>query len=167
MEQTVISVLASGRGSNFMAVAAAVQAGEIKARFGALVSDRADAPALEHAAGLGMTARHLAPKDFADREAHERRIIEIFESHGTGLVLAAGYMRLLTPLIVRHYRHRIINIHPALLPAFPGIHAQRRRWSTVSKSAAVRCTLSMREPTPGRLLCSEQCRFWTAIPRIR
>ncbi len=126
MKKKTVSFLASGRGSNFRVVAERIIDATIPARLGVLISDKSDAPALGLAKNLGMKALHVAPRNFAGREAFDREIIRLLDECGTDLVVAAGYMRILSPLFVEAYRHRIINIHPALLPAFPGIHAQEK-----------------------------------------
>ncbi len=122
----VISFLASGRGSNFKAVAERVLDGSIKARLGILVVDRQDAKALDTAKQFGMESCFIDPKKYPDRRAHEEEMVRILRKHRTELVVAAGYMRILTPFFIKEFRNRIINIHPALLPSFPGVHAQQQ-----------------------------------------
>jgi len=127
MQKKVVSFLASGRGSNFQAVARKIISGELShARLGILISDVAGAKALEIARGFGMEAFFVDPKAYPNREEHEKAIITHLKDAGTDLVVAAGYMRILTPYFIGTYRNRIINIHPALLPAFPGVHAQKQ-----------------------------------------
>jgi phosphoribosylglycinamide formyltransferase-1 len=91
-----------------------------------VVSDRADAPALERAQRAGVKAVHLDPKVHADRVAFDRALGAVLAEHSVELVCLAGYMRLLSPEFVAAHRGRILNVHPALLPAFPGLHAQRQ-----------------------------------------
>lgn len=122
---TRLGVLASGRGSNFVAIAEAICRGELKAEIALLISDRKDAPALARAAELGIGTVHL-PYSTRDREAFERAAGDRFDAAGCALIILAGYMRLLTPYFVRRYPGRILNIHPSLLPAFRGLHAQRQ-----------------------------------------
>ena len=121
-----VGVLASGRGSNFRALAEAAQAGRIPATMIVLISDRETAPALDIARAHGIEALFLDPKQYPSREAHEKAIIGVLEERRIDLVCHAGYMRIFTPAYVAHFRGRAFNIHPSLLPAFPGLHAQRQ-----------------------------------------
>ncbi len=126
LPQKTVSFLVSGRGSNFKAVAGEIQRGKINAVTGILISDKPNAGALELAARIGVRALCIDPREYPSRDEHEERMIEVLEEAGTNLVVAAGYMRILTPRFVRHFRDRIINIHPALLPSFPGVNAQKQ-----------------------------------------
>ena len=121
-----VGVLASGRGSNFRALVEAAHAGRIPATMIVLISDRETAPALDIARAHGIEALFLDPKQYPSREAHEKAIIAALEERRVDLVCHAGYMRILTPAYVAHFRGRAFNIHPSLLPAFPGLHAQRQ-----------------------------------------
>jgi phosphoribosylglycinamide formyltransferase-1 len=122
----VLGVLASGRGSNLRAILAAIETGRCPARVAIVVSDRKDAPALDHARRAGVKAVHVDPRSHADREVFDEAIADVLAREGVELVCLAGYMRLLSPTFVARYRGRILNVHPALLPAFPGLHAQRQ-----------------------------------------
>jgi phosphoribosylglycinamide formyltransferase-1 len=121
-----VAVLASGRGSNFRALVEAAQTGRMPAAVVVLISDRERAPALDIARGHGIEALFLDPKQYPSREAHEKAIIGALEERRVSLVCHAGYMRLLTAGYVAHFHGRALNIHPSLLPAFPGLHAQRQ-----------------------------------------
>src|SRR5262245_10288745 len=122
-----IGVLASGRGSNFEAIARAVHSGAIPGSVVAvLVSDRAEAPALAIARAHGIEPLVIEARDHPGREAHDKAIREALEERRVGLVCLAGYLRLLSRDFVRHYAGRLLNIHPSLLPAFPGLHAQQQ-----------------------------------------
>ena len=121
-----LGVLASGRGSNLQAILDACLDGRLRARVSVVISDLAGASALERARRHGVAALHLEPRGHADREAFDRAVMSCLAEHRVDLVCLAGYMRLLTPAFVQAYRHRIVNIHPALLPAFPGLHVQRK-----------------------------------------
>ena len=121
-----IGVLVSGRGSNLQAIIDATEAGRLDGQIVVVVSDRADALALERARKHGIKAVFLDPKAYADREASDRALLGVLAEHRVELVCLAGFMRVLSPTFVAAYRNRIMNIHPALLPAFPGLHAQRR-----------------------------------------
>jgi phosphoribosylglycinamide formyltransferase-1 len=122
----VLGVLASGRGSNLQAILDAIAAGRCPARVAVVVSDRKDAPVLEHARQAGARAVHLDPRSYPDRTAFDDAIAMILDAEGVQLVCLAGYMRVLSAAFVRRYPARLLNVHPALLPAFPGLHAQRQ-----------------------------------------
>jgi phosphoribosylglycinamide formyltransferase 1 len=122
----VLGVLASGRGSNLQAIIDAIDAGRCPARVAVVVSDRKDAPALDRARRAAIRGVHLDPRAFPDRAAFDQAVAGVLDEGGVELVCLAGYMRLLSPELVRRYRGRILNVHPALLPTFPGLHAQRQ-----------------------------------------
>jgi len=121
-----VGVLVSGRGSNLQAILDASAAGRLSADVVVVLSDVADAYALERARPHGIPALFEDPKAHPSREAFDKALIGHLERHRVDLVCLAGFMRILTPTFVAHYRHRIMNIHPALLPAFPGLHVQRK-----------------------------------------
>jgi phosphoribosylglycinamide formyltransferase-1 len=121
-----IGVLISGRGSNFEALAASVDAGRIpNAEIAIVLSNREDAPGLDRARARRIPARGIASKGL-EREAFDRQIVAELQEKKVDLVCLAGYMRLLSPYFVRTFPNRILNIHPSLLPAFPGLEAQRQ-----------------------------------------
>ena len=123
-----IAVLLSGRGSNFVALAESVAAGRIPdAEIAIVISNRADAPGLERARARGIEAR-VIPSKGLEREAYDRQVVGALKEKRVDLVCLAGFMRILSPYFVEAYRNRILNIHPALLPAFPGLEAQRQAW---------------------------------------
>ncbi len=126
MTPIALGVLASGRGSNLQAILDACGAGTIPARVRIVVSDVAAAHALERARRHGVDARHVDPKAYPTRQAFDRAVVAILQEAAVDLVCLAGFMRLLGPEFVAAYRHRSMNIHPALLPAFPGLHVQRK-----------------------------------------
>lgn len=126
MKKITVSFLASGRGSNFTAVAEKIIQKEIKAELGIIISDIPDAKALDIARGFGMQSYYINPKEFANRQDHEKEMHRLLNNSSTDLIVAAGYMRILTPYIINQYRNKIINIHPALLPSFPGVHGQKQ-----------------------------------------
>lgn len=123
MIRRAIAVFCSGQGTNLQAILDAARAGRLRASVATVVSDRADAKALERARRAGVEACYLDPKSFPTRADYERALITHCEAHRVQLVCLAGFMRILSPVFVRHFRNRILNIHPALLPAFPGGHA--------------------------------------------
>ncbi|OGX39333.1 MAG: phosphoribosylglycinamide formyltransferase [Omnitrophica WOR_2 bacterium RIFCSPHIGHO2_02_FULL_68_15] len=120
-----IAVFCSGQGTNLQALLDAARRGALRARIALLISDRPDALALTRARRAGVEARYINPKAFPTRAAYERALIRLCDEHGVRLVCLAGYMRLLTPVFVRRFRNRLLNVHPALLPAFPGASAIR------------------------------------------
>ncbi|OLA97505.1 MAG: phosphoribosylglycinamide formyltransferase [Candidatus Rokubacteria bacterium 13_2_20CM_69_15_2] len=121
-----LGVLASGRGSNLQAILDACARPDFPARVVVVVADRERAPALEHARQHRVPAIWLNPKDFGDRAAYDEALRRLLDEHRVGLVCLAGFMRILTPGLVRAYAGRIMNVHPSLLPAFPGLAAQRQ-----------------------------------------
>jgi phosphoribosylglycinamide formyltransferase 1 len=125
-ERLRVGVLASGRGSNFEAIVGAVEAGRLPVTMAVLVCDRPGAAVLDIARSRGVEALVLDPKPYPSREAHDKAVVAALEERRVGLVCLAGYMRILSAGFVSHFEGRILNIHPALLPAFPGLHPQRR-----------------------------------------
>ncbi len=121
-----VGVLVSGRGSNLQALLEACARPDYPARVVVVISDREQAPALERARAGGVAAVFVNPKDFGDREAFDAALVRELEARRVGLVCHAGFMRILSPLYVRAFAGRALNIHPSLLPAFPGLHAQRQ-----------------------------------------
>jgi len=121
-----IAILISGRGSNMLALSDAIRAGRIpNAQIAVVLSDKPDARGLELAKERGLEARAIGRRG-RNREEHEREIISLLRDYRVDLVCLAGYMRLLSPCFVEAFRGRILNIHPSLLPAFPGLDAQRQ-----------------------------------------
>ena len=120
-----IGILLSGRGSNFEAIADSIAAGRLPAQIAIVISNRAEAPGLESARRRGLNAR-LIPSKGRTREEHDAEVAAALREAQVDLVCLAGYMRLLSPEFVRAFPDRIINIHPSLLPAFPGLEAQKQ-----------------------------------------
>lgn len=121
-----LAVLASGRGSNFLALNDAIQAGRLNADICLLISDKIGAPALSRAAALGINALFINPQDYNNREEYESEIVNNLKAHDIDIVVLAGYMRLVGKVMLDAFKMRILNIHPALLPSFAGLHAQRQ-----------------------------------------
>jgi phosphoribosylglycinamide formyltransferase-1 len=121
-----IAVFLSGRGSNFMAIRDAVGRGAIDAEIALVLSNKAEAPGLLKAQEWGLETLFLDPKLFASREDFDRAVIREVEKRRIDLICLAGYMRVLTPVLCDAFKYRIVNIHPALLPSFPGLHVQQR-----------------------------------------
>ena len=120
-----LGILLSGRGSNFAAIAESIRQGRIAAQIAVVISNRPDVPGLAHARELGLEAR-LIPSKGKQREEHDAEVIAALQEKQVDLVCLAGYMRLLSPLFIRAFPQRILNIHPSLLPAFPGLEAQKQ-----------------------------------------
>jgi phosphoribosylglycinamide formyltransferase-1 len=120
-----LAILLSGRGSNFAAIQEAIVRGDLNAAICCVISNVAEAPGLARARDTGLTAICL-PSRGADREEYDRRLIAALRPFEPALICLAGFMRVLGSEFVRTYRGRILNIHPALLPSFPGLHAQRQ-----------------------------------------
>jgi phosphoribosylglycinamide formyltransferase-1 len=122
-----IAVLVSGNGTNFQAIVDAIESGRISnARIACLVSNKADAFALERAKKHNIPTHILNHKDYPDRNAYDTALVALLQQQGVQLVILAGFMRLLSPIMIDAFHNAIINIHPALLPAFPGLDAQQQ-----------------------------------------
>ena len=126
--QRRLGILISGRGSNLLAIGEAIAAGRLDATIAVVVSSRAGAPGLERAAAAGIPTAVVSPKDHPSREACDQAIVALLRQHGVELVCLAGYMRLVTPGFVEAFPDAILNVHPSLLPAFPGLDAQHQAW---------------------------------------
>jgi phosphoribosylglycinamide formyltransferase-1 len=120
-----LGILLSGRGSNFEAIARNVQAGKIPAQITVVISNKGDAPGLARAQEMGL-ATCFIPSKGKEREAFDREVVAVLKEYEVDLVCLAGFMRILSPYFVGEFPQRILNIHPALLPAFPGENAQRQ-----------------------------------------
>jgi phosphoribosylglycinamide formyltransferase-1 len=121
-----IGVLISGRGSNLQAIIDAIAAETLQASIVIVISNRAEAAGLQRARQAGIETLILRPKDFADRDAYDRAIASELAKRGVDVVCLAGYMRLVGAPLLEAFPERILNIHPSLLPAFPGLDAQRQ-----------------------------------------
>jgi phosphoribosylglycinamide formyltransferase-1 len=126
MAKLKVGVLISGRGSNMAALIEAAKAADYPAEIACVVSNVADAPGLKAAEAAGIATAAISHKGFADRESFDRIVSAELEKHGVGLVALAGFMRIQSPWFPAHWQGRIINIHPSLLPAFPGLRVQQQ-----------------------------------------
>ena len=134
-----LGILLSGRGSNFEAIAANVSSGRIpEAHIAVVISNKADAGGIQTASRLGLTTV-VIPSKGKEREDHDREVVGALKKHKVDLVCLAGYMRLLSPWFVQLFPHAILNIHPSLLPAFPGLEAQQQAFAYGVKVAG--CTV--------------------------
>jgi phosphoribosylglycinamide formyltransferase-1 len=125
-ERLPVVVLISGRGSNLRAIAERARAGELPVDVRAVVSDRADAPGLDWARGIGLNAVSLPPRQFPDRDRYDEALADLVAGFEPGLVVLAGFMRILGPAFVDRFAGRMLNIHPSLLPRHRGLHTHRR-----------------------------------------
>ena len=123
-----IAVFASGRGTNFSAIARAIKSGKIKANLALLICDQPKAAVLARAKRAGIKIALVKRGDFKSKEDFENRIIQHLEENKIDLVVLAGFMRILSPDLVRRYKNKIINIHPSLLPSFKGTQGIREAW---------------------------------------
>ncbi|MBN2206518.1 MAG: phosphoribosylglycinamide formyltransferase [Candidatus Aminicenantes bacterium] len=121
-----IAVVLSGRGSNFLAIHDAVGRGEVDAEIVLVLSNVETAPGLAAARERGLEALWLNPKDYASRDDYDAALLAEVRKRDVDLICLAGYMKIVTPLLCRAFVHRLLNIHPALLPAFPGLHVQQK-----------------------------------------
>jgi len=121
-----IGVLISGSGTNLQSIIDAIEAKKLDARIEVVLSNRADAHGLARAQNHGIRTEVLDHKTFASREAYDQAVVDLLRACGVELVVLAGFMRLLSPVFVKAYSNRIMNIHPALLPSFPGLHVQKK-----------------------------------------
>jgi phosphoribosylglycinamide formyltransferase 1 len=121
-----LGVLASGSGSNLQAILDACASGAVRAQVAAVICNVPGARALQRAEQAGVPAVLLPHAAFGSRDAYDREVVAILRRHGVDLVCLAGFMRLITPALLRAFENRILNIHPSLLPAFPGLHAVRQ-----------------------------------------
>jgi phosphoribosylglycinamide formyltransferase-1 len=125
-----VAVLASGRGSNLQAVIDAIEAGTVQAKIVAVISNKKDAPALERARSHSLAGFFVDPKPYAgrsdSREAYDLELLDVLRQHDVELVLLAGYMKIVTNVLVEAFADRMMNIHPSLLPSFPGLDVQKK-----------------------------------------
>jgi phosphoribosylglycinamide formyltransferase-1 len=125
-----VAVLASGRGSNLQAVIDAIETGRVQAKIAAVISNKKESQALERASRHGLSALFVDPKPYAGRpdgrEAYDRELLNVLRLHNVEVVLLAGYMKIVTTILVEAFANRMMNIHPSLLPSFPGLDVQKK-----------------------------------------
>ena len=139
MERLKIAVLASGSGSNLQAIIDEIKSGFLPVELALVLSDKPQAYALQRAKAAGVPTKVLLPADFASREDYDAELVRLLKASGAEAVALAGYMRLVTPVFLQAFSHRVLNIHPALLPSFPGLHGQRQAFEYGVKVAG--CTV--------------------------
>ncbi len=125
-----LGILVSGRGSNLQAIIDAIESGAVSAEIAIVISNQRNAPALERAARHGLNTAFLDPKSVAGtsdaRQAYDRQLLQLLRQHQVQLVILAGYMHIVTPVLIDAYASRMMNIHPSLLPSFPGLRAPQQ-----------------------------------------
>ncbi|HEY6131052.1 MAG TPA: phosphoribosylglycinamide formyltransferase [Halioglobus sp.] len=126
LERSRLAVLISGRGSNLQAFIDACDRGELPAQISLVISNNPAAAGLQRAERAGIATRCIDHRDFPSREAFDRALVDELQAHAVDLVLLAGFMRILTPVLVEPYLGRLLNIHPSLLPRYPGLHTHQR-----------------------------------------
>lgn len=126
MTKTRLGVLISGNGTNLQAIIDRCAAGDLQAEVGCVISNRADAFGLQRAANHAIPAIFLNHRDFADRAEYDAALVQLLNDYRVDLVILAGFMRIVTPVLLDAFPNRVMNIHPALLPAFPGLDAQKQ-----------------------------------------
>lgn len=139
MEKLKIGVLASGSGSNLQAIIDEAACGRIPVEVVMVISDKADAYALTRAEAADITTAVVDPKAYASREEYDEQIVKLLRLAGAQAVALAGYLRIVTPVLLRAFPQKVLNIHPALLPSFPGLHGQRQAFEYGVKVAG--CTV--------------------------
>jgi len=159
--KTPIAILASGRGSNFDAIHAAVKSGKLAAEIVGVVSDQPEAQVLEKARALGVKAIAVPLKKGSPRQEHEERVLAELEKLGPKFLVLAGYMRIMTPHLIEAFRcergySRIVNIHPSLLPAFPGVDSYGQAYRARVKETGVTVHLVESEVDSGPICAQEK-----------
>lgn len=123
---TTLGILVSGSGTNLQAILDAVASGKLRSKIGVVLSNVATAKALDRAKAAGVETAVVDHKAYPSREAFDAAVVEALRSKGVDCVVLAGFMRLVTPVLLDAFKNRVVNIHPALLPAFPGVHGQKQ-----------------------------------------
>lgn len=139
MEKLKIGVLASGSGSNLQAIIDEAAYGQIPVEVVMVISDKPDAYALSRAEKAGIMTGVVLPADYPTREAYDEQVVKLLKLAGAEAVALAGYLRIVTPVLLQAFPQRVLNIHPALLPSFPGLHGQRQAFEYGVKVAG--CTV--------------------------
>lgn len=121
-----IGVLVSGRGSNLQSIIDKIESGYLNCKIKVVISDKKEAKALKRAEGHGIENLFINPKKYSAKKNYEEKLIKILEKNKVELVVMAGFMRILSKFFINHFENRIMNIHPSLLPAFPGLNAQKQ-----------------------------------------
>lgn len=151
-----IAVLVSGRGSNLQAIIDSIENGYLKARISVVISDIENAYALLRAKKHRIEAVFVDPEKYSSKELYEKQVLAVLRKHNAELILLAGYMKILGKTLLSAYKDRILNIHPALLPAFTGLHAQKQAFEYGVKVAG--CTVHFVDETlDGGAIIMQRC----------
>lgn len=157
MHKEILGVLCSGRGTDLQSIIDAIGRGEVSAEIAIVLTDKPDAYALTRAEKAGIKAVCIDRKKFDGRQPFEEALVKALDEAGVTLVVLAGFMRILTPYFVRHFAGRIMNIHPALLPSFPGAHAHRDVLAYGVKVSGCTVHFSMKARTAAQSFCRPPC----------
>jgi phosphoribosylglycinamide formyltransferase-1 len=147
-----IAVLISGRGSNLQSIIDAIASGQLDATVAIVISNRPEAEGLQRARNAGIEASCLNPRDYPDRDAHDRAIVDVLRHQRVDLVCLAGYMRVVGVSLLEAFPGRILNVHPSLLPAFPGLDAQHRALDHGVRVAGATVHVVTSEPDDGPII---------------
>jgi phosphoribosylglycinamide formyltransferase-1 len=147
-----IAVLISGRGSNLQSIIDAVASRRLDATIAVVISNRTQAVGLQRARAAGLEAICLGPQDYADRDAHDRAVLDVLSDRRVDLICLAGYMRLIGASLIEAFPGRILNVHPSLLPAFPGLDAQRQALDHGVRVAGATVHIVTSEPDAGPII---------------
>jgi phosphoribosylglycinamide formyltransferase-1 len=147
-----LGVLISGRGSNLQAIIDAIAARQLDATIAVVISNHGQAAGLQHARDAGIEAMCLSPHDYPDRDAHDRAIVDVLLDRRVDLVCLAGYLRLVGASLLEAFPGRILNVHPSLLPGFPGLDAQRRALDHGVRVAGATVHIVTSEPDAGPII---------------
>ena len=157
-----IAVLASGNGTNFEAIAKAVKEGTIKASLKLLITDKKDAYVRTRAKNFGVKDVFIDPKEFKKRQDFDRKAVEVLKEEAIDLVVLAGFMRIITPFFVASFKHKILNIHPALLPSFKGVDSIKEAYDYGAKVTGVSVHFVDEEMDHGPIILQEALKIGEA-----
>ena len=164
MSNHILGILCSGRGSNMQSIMAAIESGQIKAEIGIVLTDKPEARALQVASEAGIKSVCVNRKACSTQQEFEEKLVAELKAANVTLVVLAGFMRILSPYFVEEYRHRILNIHPSLLPSFGGAHAHRDVLAYGTKVSG--CTIHFVVWIMVLLSCRTLYLYWMMILRI-
>jgi phosphoribosylglycinamide formyltransferase-1 len=158
-----LGVLISGRGSNLQSIIDAIGAGELDASVAVVISNRAEVAGLSRARAAGIATVHVNPRDHQGRDAYDRALVDVLRAHEVSLVCLAGFMRIVGAPLLGAFPNRVLNIHPSLLPAFPGLEAQRQALDHGVRVAGATVHLVTPELDAGPIVL-QVSRCWTTTP---
>ena len=150
-----IGVLVSGRGSNLQSILEKIENGELNCNLKLVVSDNEEAKALDRAKKYGVKNKFINTKKFNNKKEYEKKLIKVLEKEEVELVIMAGFMRILSPFFINHFKNKIMNIHPSLLPAFPGLNAQKQALDYGVKISGCTVHFASKEMDAGPIIIQE------------